>query len=58
MTAELDPALLRILVCPVTRGPLRWDPQAQELISEDAGLAYPVRDGIPVMIAEEARPIR
>ena len=58
MTAELDPALLKILVCPVTRGPLRWDAQAQELVSEEAGLAYPVRDGIPVMIAEEARPIR
>ena len=56
--AELDPALLKILVCPVTRGPLRWDPDAQELISETAGLAYPVRDGIPVMIAEEARPLR
>ena len=58
MTAELDPALLSILVCPLTRGPLRWDPDAQELISEDAGLAYPVRDGIPVMIVEEARTIR
>jgi uncharacterized protein YbaR (Trm112 family) len=56
--AELDPALLAILVCPVTRGPLRWDPGAQELISEAAGLAYPVRDGVPVMIPEEARPIR
>ena len=56
--AELDPALLKILVCPVTRGPLRWDPDAQELISETAGLAYPVRDGIPVMIAEDARPLR
>jgi len=44
--AELDPALLAILVCPVTRGPLRWDPEAQELISETAGLAYPVRDGV------------
>ena len=58
MTAELDPALLKILVCPVTRGPLRWDPQAQELISEAAGLAYPVREGVPVMIPEEARPLR
>jgi uncharacterized protein YbaR (Trm112 family) len=56
--AELDPALLKILVCPLTRGPLRWDPQAEELISETAGLAYPVRDGIPVMIVEEARTIR
>ena len=56
--ADLDPALLAILVCPVTRQPLRWDPDAQELISETAGLAYPVRDGVPVMIPEEARPIR
>ena len=58
MMAELDPALLQILVCPLTRGPLRWDAEAQELISEEAGLAYPVRNGIPVMIIEEARPIR
>ena len=58
MTATLDPALLAILVCPVTRTPLRWDPEAQELISEAAGLAYPVRDGIPVMIPEEARSLR
>jgi uncharacterized protein YbaR (Trm112 family) len=55
--AALDPALLAILVCPVTRGPLRWDPEAQELVSEAAGLAYPVRDGVPVMIPEEARPL-
>jgi hypothetical protein len=55
--ASLDPALLAILVCPITRGPLRWDEAAQELISDQAGLAYPVRDGIPVMIAEEARPL-
>jgi hypothetical protein len=58
MTAELDPALLAILVCPVTRRPLRWDEAAQELISEAAGLAYPVREGVPVMIPEEARPLR
>jgi uncharacterized protein YbaR (Trm112 family) len=57
MTATLDPELLAILVCPVTRGPLRWDPEAQELISEAAGLAYPVREGVPVMIPEEARPL-
>jgi uncharacterized protein YbaR (Trm112 family) len=56
--AALDPALLAILVCPVTRGPLRWDDEAEELVSEAAGLAYPVRDGLPVMIPEEARPIR
>lgn len=51
----IDPRLLDILVCPVTRGPLRWDPQAQELISIQAGLAYPVRDGIPIMLPDEAR---
>jgi uncharacterized protein YbaR (Trm112 family) len=55
--STLDPALLAVLVCPVTRGPLRWDEAAQELISEAAGLAYPVRDGVPVMIPEEARPL-
>jgi uncharacterized protein YbaR (Trm112 family) len=51
-------ALLAKLVCPVTRGKLRYDREAQELISDEAGLAYPVRDGIPVMLIEEARPIR
>lgn len=51
----LDPALLKILVCPVTRGPLRYDEAAQELISEQAGLAFPIKDGIPVMLLEEAR---
>lgn len=50
-----DPWLLSILVCPVTRTPLRWDEGAQELVSEAAGLAYPVRDGVPVMLPEEAR---
>lgn len=57
MTKTLDPWLLSILVCPVTRTPLRWDENAQELISEAAGLAYPVRDGVPVMLVEEARPL-
>ncbi len=47
--------LLAILVCPVTRTPLKWDEARQELVSEAAGLAYPVRDGIPVMLVEEAR---
>jgi uncharacterized protein len=51
----IDPRLLEVLVCPVTRGPLRWDPAAQELVSEQAGLAFPVRDGIPIMLPEEAR---
>ena len=49
--------LLAILVCPATRTPLEWDPGRQELVSAAAGLAYPVRDGIPVMLVEEARRI-
>lgn len=49
--------LLAILVCPATRTALRWDAGRQELVSEAAGLAYPVRDGIPVMLIEEARRI-
>jgi uncharacterized protein YbaR (Trm112 family) len=53
----IDPELLDILVCPITRAPLVYDEEAQELISEMAGLAYPVRDGIPVMLVEEARPL-
>ncbi|MFZ3484374.1 Trm112 family protein [Sphingomonas sp. 3-13AW] len=55
MTRTLDPWLLSILVCPLTRTKLRWDEAAQELVSEAAGLAYPVRDGVPVMLVEEAR---
>ncbi len=50
-----DAKLLDRLVCPVTRTPLRYDEAAQELVSEAAGLAYPVRDGVPVMLVEEAR---
>ena len=53
----LDPGLLDQLVCPVTRTPLRYDEAAQELVSEAAGLAFPVRDGVPVMLVEEARQI-
>ena len=49
--------LLRILVCPVTKGKLRYDPKAEELISDEAGLAYPIRDGIPIMLSDEARKI-
>ncbi len=52
---KLDPKLLEILVCPLTKGPLRYDAEAGELISEQAGLAYPIRDGIPIMLADEAR---
>jgi len=51
----VDPKLLEILVCPVTKGELEYDEAAQELISKKAGLAYPIRDGIPVMLADEAR---
>ncbi len=52
---KVDPKLLEILVCPVTRQPLKYDVKAQELISEAAGLAYPIRDGIPIMLQDEAR---
>ena len=54
---DIDPLLLEILVCPVTKQPLRYDREAKELISNAAGLAYPVRDGIPIMLPEEARQI-
>ena len=47
--------VLEILVCPLTKAPLRYDQAAQELISEEAGLAYPIRDGIPIMLVDEAR---
>ena len=57
MAHEVDPKLLEILVCPMTKGPLRYDRAAQELISDQAKLAYPIRDGIPIMLAEEAREI-
>jgi uncharacterized protein len=51
----LDPRLLEILVCPLTKAPLAYDRAAQELISVEAGLAYPIRDGIPIMLVDEAR---
>lgn len=54
-SAGLDPKLLEILVCPQTRGPLEYDRAAGELISRQAGLAYPIREGVPIMLAEEAR---
>ncbi|MEQ8735473.1 MAG: Trm112 family protein [Rhodospirillaceae bacterium] len=56
-TADVDSKLLDILVCPVTKGPLEYDREAQELISKKAGLAFPVRDGIPIMLPDEARRI-
>ena len=52
------PKLLEILVCPLTKAPLRYDRAAQELISDEAGLAYPIRDGIPIMLVDEARAAR
>jgi uncharacterized protein YbaR (Trm112 family) len=54
----IDPWLLEKLVCPATRTPLRYDAEAAELVSDAAGLAYPVRDGVPVLIIEAARPLR
>ena len=57
-TTKVDPKLLEILVCPVTKGPLDYDAAAQELISKQAGLAYPIRDGIPIMLPDEARQIK
>ncbi len=55
MPAGIDPRLLEILVCPLTKEPLRYDAGAQELISDAARLAYPIRDGIPIMLVDEAR---
>ncbi|MFI4973739.1 MAG: Trm112 family protein [Caulobacterales bacterium] len=54
---EIDPRLLEILVCPVTRGPLEYDRVRGELISRSARLAYPIRAGLPIMLPEEARPL-
>ena len=51
----VDPKLLEILVCPITKAPLEYDAENQELISRQAKLAYPIRDGIPIMLADEAR---
>ena len=56
-SAEVDPKLLEILVCPLTKGPLTYDREAQELVSEQAGIAYPIREGIPIMLVDEARTI-
>lgn len=55
MNIEIDPRLLEVLVCPVTRGVLEYDRERAELISRSARLAYPIRDGVPVMLPEEAR---
>ena len=56
--APVDPRLLEILVCPVTKGELVYDRDAGELISRKAGLAYPIRDGIPIMLPDEARALQ
>jgi uncharacterized protein YbaR (Trm112 family) len=53
----VDPKLLEVLVCPLTKGPLIYDAEAQELISKSACLAFPIRDGIPIMLIDEARDI-
>jgi uncharacterized protein len=55
LPASIDPRLLEVLVCPLTKAPLEYDRAANELISRKAGLAYPIRDGIPIMLPEEAR---
>jgi hypothetical protein len=54
---DIDPKLLEILVCPVTKGPLVFDREKGELVSEKAGLAFPIRGGIPIMLVDEARPV-
>lgn len=56
-TTAIDPKLLEILVCPLTKGRLDYDRDRQELVSREAKLAYPIRDGIPIMLPEEARPL-
>lgn len=55
LASEIDPRLLEILICPASRGPLRYDRAKQELISERARIAFPIRDGIPIMLVDEAR---
>lgn len=57
MTNTVDPKFLEMLVCPLTHVPLRYDAAKQELISDQANLAFPIRDGIPVMLVDEARKI-
>ena len=53
--SDVDPRLLEVLVCPLTRGPLEYDREKGELLSRTAALAYPIRDGVPLMLPEEAR---
>ncbi len=54
---DVDPRLLEVLVCPVTHGPLEFDREKGELISRSAQLAYPIREGVPIMLPEDARPL-
>ncbi len=56
-SANIDPKMLDLLVCPLTKGPLEHDEAKDELVSRQAGLAYPIRDGIPIMLPSEARPL-
>ena len=56
--AGVDPRLLEILVCPLTKGPLRYDEKNKELISDEAHLAFPIRDGVPIMLPDEARDLK
>lgn len=58
ITSRVDPKLLELLVCPLTKGRLTYDAKAGELVSETAKLAYPIRDGIPIMLISEAREIK
>lgn len=58
LSPAVDPRLLEVLVCPLTKAPLEYDRAANELISRKAGLAYPIRDGIPIMLPEEARKLQ
>ena len=57
LKSGVDPKLLEILVCPLTKGPLEYDAANSELISKQANLAYPIRDGIPIMLVDEARTV-
>jgi uncharacterized protein len=57
MSRKIDPKLLEILICPLTKSTLRYDAEREELISDKARLAYPIRDGIPIMLPDEARPL-
>jgi len=56
-SATIDPKLLEILVCPLTKAPLTFNHETMELVSRQAGLAFPIRDGIPIMLPDEARPL-